>query len=240
MHEPAITDKDPDMVDFVGRSPEEDQVAVFQLVPANYVPHTVLLARGARDVDTAQVIDGPDKTAAVHAVYHRIATPTVRNAYETLGGPGGDATHVAPVAFCYLLFALLGNNGRLGNGRRRRLLQRRFTNGGAPLRLRGGDEVRRDDPVLDQLLRYLPGILAPLEIAETDGIDAVFLLEVEGLDPFFLQLPGQTFGVIHIREGADLDGETYALEAGTLGGASGGNRCQEQQADGEQSYIFEH
>src|SRR6266567_1790815 len=72
VHEAAVPNEDADVRDLVPRGSEEDQIAVFEFIPADHIPHPVLLARGARDVDATEVVDGPDKTAAVHAVHHGV------------------------------------------------------------------------------------------------------------------------------------------------------------------------
>jgi hypothetical protein len=53
-----------------------------------------------------------------------------------------------------------------------------------------------------------------------------------------LQLPGEALGVFHVGKGTHLYGESHALQPGTLSGAAGGNRRQEQQSYGDESDIF--
>ncbi len=67
------------------------------------------------------------------------------------------------------------------------------------------------------------GFPARGEIAETDGEQTVFALEIEGFHTLALEFPGESLGVFHFRERADLDRVTQPGNALVRRGAAAAN-----------------
>ena len=95
MDKAAIPHVDAHMVDLISGGTEKDQVAVHEVAPADSLADPELLPGGSRDIHTAEIVDGPDETAAVHPIHHGVPAPAVGDPDKAFRSAGGNCPHLS-------------------------------------------------------------------------------------------------------------------------------------------------